>query len=111
MSAKPLPPTISPTGGCLRLACCIPFCRRTFRNDKKGTPWPEGSLVICGKHWRSGPGDLRRRNRELRRLHRRVRRLLDTRKRSRLEAVVSRWESDNWNRIRLAIVERAAGIA
>lgn len=45
-------PAVAPEGGCARLACCIPFCGRTFRRDKSGAPWTEGSQVMCGKHWR-----------------------------------------------------------
>jgi hypothetical protein len=66
---KPVVPAVAPPGGCERLACCIPFCRRTFRNDKRGTPWPEGSHVICGKHWRLGSAIVRRRYSRLKRLH------------------------------------------
>ena len=67
-AASPTAPVIAPEGGCLRLACCVPFCRRTFKNDKAGTPWREGSRVICGKHWRMGSATTRRRQRRLRRL-------------------------------------------
>ncbi|BEV44742.1 hypothetical protein [Afipia carboxidovorans] len=28
-----------------RIACCVPFCRRTCRNDSGFAEW------ICGKHW------------------------------------------------------------
>lgn len=65
---KPTAPVIAPEGGCIRLACCIPFCRRTFRNDKKETPWPAGSEVMCGKHWRLVSAARRRRYNRLRRL-------------------------------------------
>lgn len=29
-----------------RISCCVPFCRRTTRNDGTFSEW------ICGKHWR-----------------------------------------------------------
>jgi len=29
-----------------RIPCCVPFCRRTTRNDGSFTEW------ICAKHWR-----------------------------------------------------------
>ncbi len=61
------PPVVG-DGQAVRLTCCIPFCRRTFRNDKNGTPWPEGSEVICGKHWRLISRDRRRRYARLRRI-------------------------------------------
>lgn len=28
-----------------RITCCIPYCKRTLRNDKGYKEW------ICGKHW------------------------------------------------------------
>lgn len=28
-----------------RITCCVPFCRRTYRNDKDFREW------ICHKHW------------------------------------------------------------
>lgn len=62
-------PAIATPGGCPRLACCIPFCRRTFRNDKKGTPWPEGMETMCGKHWRLVSKGRRRRYSRLFRLY------------------------------------------
>lgn len=68
---KPTAPVIAPEGGCLRLACCVPFCRRTFKNDKVGTPWPKGSRILCGKHWRLGSATLRRRHSRLSRLQKR----------------------------------------
>jgi len=30
----------------MRIACCIPFCRRTARNDKGWAEW------MCCNHWR-----------------------------------------------------------
>ncbi len=94
-----------------RLACCIPYCRRTFRQDKKLTPWPKGQVIMCGKHWRTAPADLRARDRQLRRLLRKVERLLPSGKRRRMRWIVARWHDQNWHRARLAITERAAGIA
>lgn len=93
-----------------RLACCIPHCRRTFRNDKKLTPWPEGTWVMCGKHWRSAPRDLILRERRLRRTLRRIRTLKDQKRREGLENVVWRWLDALWNKIRTAATERAMGI-
>lgn len=65
---KPVVPAVAPPGGCPRLACCIPFCRRAFRHDKAGTPWPEGMEVMCGKHWRMVSRERRRRYSKLHRL-------------------------------------------
>lgn len=98
-------------GVTVRLSCCIPHCRRTFRNDKNGTPWPKGSIIMCGKHWRTAPAELRQRDRKLRRLLRKVERLVDVKKGRRLWRVVARWHNQNWHRARQIITERAAGIA
>lgn len=35
-----------------RIACCIPGCRRTFKHKGEDE-------VICGKHWRLGPTEIR----------------------------------------------------
>lgn len=32
-----------------RIACCVPFCRRTRKNDGDGGDW------ICSIHWRGVP--------------------------------------------------------
>lgn len=98
-------------GIAVRLACCIPHCRRTFRQDKRETPWPEGSIIMCGKHWRTAPADLRERDRRLRRMLRKIERLVPGGKRRRMWSVVARWHDQNWHRARLIITERAAGIA
>lgn len=110
MSVKPSYPAEG-DGVTVRLACCIPHCRRTFRNDKKLTPWPKGSLVICGKHWRTAPADLRQRDRRLRRLARKAERLMPGRKQRRMCAIVWRWHRQTWDHARTIITERALGIA
>lgn len=47
-----------------RLPCCVPFCRRTFKND-------EGFVeMICGKHWRMASQVKRRRRTRLFRAYR-----------------------------------------
>jgi len=35
-----------------RIRCCVPFCRRTFKADG-------ATEVICGKHWRAVPAEVR----------------------------------------------------
>ncbi|TQX92353.1 hypothetical protein EQW76_00740 [Rhizobium sp. rho-13.1] len=46
-----------------RIPCCVPYCRRTFKND-------EGCKeVICGKHWRLASPVLRRRKIKLFRMY------------------------------------------
>lgn len=93
-----------------RLACCIPHCRRTYRNDKALTPWPRGSEVMCGKHYKAAPLDLRQRDRQLRRLLRRVDRLKDAKKRHQLGCRVVAWQHGCFARIKAAVTERAMGI-
>lgn len=97
-------------GECVRLSCCVPFCRRTFRNDKKGTPWPKGSIIMCGKHWRMAPAEMRANDKRLRRMLRNIGRLVPSPKARRMWDLVARWHNENWERARKAIVERAAGI-
>ena len=108
---KPIAPAIAPPGGCERLGCCIPFCRRTFRQDKKLTPWPAGSVIMCGKHWRTAPLELRQRDRHLRRLIKKIERLVPNPKARRMHDRVRRWHDQNWFRAEKIINERAAGIA
>lgn len=107
---KPTYPAVG-DGVTVRLACCIPHCRRTFRYDKGGNPWPQGHIVMCGQHWRSGPADLRARNRTLRRLLRKARRLMNAEQRIRLELRLMEWENRSWDRVKDAVIERAMGIA
>lgn len=107
---KPAWPVVAPEGGCERLACCIPFCRRTFRNDKKGTPWQAGMEVMCSKHYQTAPLDLRQRDRQLRRLLRKAERLLNGRKRHVLGRRIVTWQWECFAKIKLAVTERAAGI-
>lgn len=93
-----------------RLSCCVPFCRRTFKND-------EGhEETICGKHWRLSDQHLRRRRTKMERRYR---------KRfgkngyweypagspARIEAV-RLWNIIDrlWERCKRQAIERAAGI-
>lgn len=101
---KPVVPAIAPPGGCERLSCCIPFCRRTFRNDKKLTPWPEGMETMCGKHWRLGSVVFRRRHSRLMRLYKRG---PSDAIRFQIFIMLERL----WDRIKKQATERAGGIA
>lgn len=103
---KPKEPAIAPAGGCERLACCIPFCGRTFKNDRKGTPWPKGSEVVCGKHWRLADKSLRV---SFRRLSRLIKRIPDDR--PRVGVMVTKRANAVFERIKSQVTERAAGIA
>jgi hypothetical protein len=106
---KPTYPAVG-DGLTTRLACCIPHCRRTFRNDKQLTPWSEGAEVICGKHYRMAPADLLARDRRLRRLCRRADRLAPTKQNYRLNRRLVVWQWQCFARIKAAVTERAMGI-
>lgn len=93
-----------------RISCCVPFCRRTFKNDEGCTE------VICGKHWRLAAPHLRRRKTKLFRLYRK--RFGDTPfweypagSPKRLEAVkIDRLCDRAWKICKKQAIERAAGI-
>lgn len=54
-----------------RISCCVPYCRRTARNDKGYGEW------ICGKHWPLVPRSMKRRRRELDRRVEKIKRMWD----------------------------------
>jgi hypothetical protein len=111
-AAKPTAPVTAPAGGCVRLACCVPFCRRTFKQDRAGTPWNEGAEVMCGKHFRILPAELRARKRKVRKLWRKANALApETPHREKMIDVIGRWEWDLWQLGKLQATEKAAGIA
>ncbi len=66
--------------------------------------------IMCGKHYRNCPPDLRARDKRLRRTLRRIDRLMDAKKRYQLGSRVVRWINQNWERARDIIIERAGGI-
>lgn len=103
---RALPPIVG-DGHSTRLACCIPFCRRTFRYDKNGTPWPEGHETMCGKHWRMIGKDRRRRWSKLYRLYKNKRGTLQGDMADR----VARMLSAEFDRFKKIATEAAAGIA
>lgn len=75
-----------------RIPCCVPFCRRTRRNDIGFEEW------ICDDHWRAVPAPMRRvYSRALRRYRRGV-------------GGYGEPESRLWRRLRRAAVEAAAGL-
>lgn len=100
------PPAIA-DGQCVRLSCCVPFCRRTFRNDKSGTPWPKFSETMCGKHWRLINVGRRRRYKKLERMLRNRKGVLQGALADRIVGLL--WAE--WGRMKAAAIERAAGIA
>lgn len=92
-----------------RIACCVPFCRRTTRAGGF-EEW------ICGNHWRSVPRTLRaRKTRLIRRYRRRhgdrAPHLYASGSPERIDAV----KNDQllrtiWDRCKAAAIEAAAGI-
>lgn len=78
--------------GRLRITCCVPYCRRTYRNDEGFAEW------ICGDHWRAVPKDQRRAWARLRRRRRRGMPMAPERG-ARL-----------WARLKRAAIEAALGI-
>lgn len=105
MPARALPPVVG-DGQAVRLTCCVPFCRRTFRNDKNGTPWPEGHEVMCGKHWRMVGKDRRRRWSKLYRLYKNKRGTLQGDMADR----IARLLNAEFDRFKKIATEAAAGI-
>lgn len=108
--AKPSWPAVG-DGVTIRLACCIPHCRRTFRNDKKLTPWSQGMEVICGKHYRMAPAFLIERDRRLRRLSRKADKLRPSKANFRLCRRIVVWQWQCFAKIKAVVTERAMGIA
>lgn len=81
----------------VRIACCIPFCRRGT------TKFPGSAEIICGPHWRLAPKALRRRLSKVRRL---AKRESDPVRLQRLETLDWRL----WDRIKAASTEAAMGV-
>ena len=73
--------------GQTRLVCCVPFCRRTYRNDRGFDEW------ICGPHWHQTSRTWRRR-------------FFLFRRRGREDLANRMWAS-----LKTQAIERAAGIS
>lgn len=54
-----------------RITCCVPFCRRTYRNDEGFVEW------ICAPHWRAVPLRYRRFRRKARNAYDAAQALID----------------------------------
>lgn len=79
-----------------RIACCVPFCRRTCRNDRGWAEW------ICGNHWRLVPKQYRRA----------YQRFLRHRRKPPRDTVLTASAGDRlWSRVKRAAFEAAGGIA
>lgn len=92
-----------------RLACCVPFCRRTRRKETYNE-W------ICAKHWAAVPVTLRKRKALM---YRRYRKQFGNTpywkypagSPDRIEAVrLDRLCRVTWERCKVAAIEKAAGI-
>lgn len=79
-----------------RVPCCVPFCRRTYRDD-------DGSCVeaICGKHFRLADKNLRIKLTKCRRQVRTGKRSLERGR---------KLDDYLWGKIKKQAIERAAGI-
>lgn len=99
-----------------RIACCVPFCRRTADASK----FP-GQEIICGPHWRSIPAAIRARRTQLKARARRVERLLMRKgfrhkpgivtKVDAMERTFDRLWSRHWAELKAAAIESAAGVS
>lgn len=107
MTARVLPPAVG-DGKAVRLTCCIPFCRRTFANGKNGTPWPERSEVICGRHWRLVDKPTRARHRRAWKL---VEKIEQRHGKQRTWHFARMTAFRIWDRIKVQATEAAVGIA
>lgn len=95
-----------------RIPCEVPFCRRTADAAK----YPEGTRIICGKHWRTAPVTWRARWGRLRKRYRRKFGAEEPWKfkagsPERIEAVrLKRLIHELWLRCRKAAIEASGGI-
>lgn len=96
-----------------RIACCVPFCRRTLRNDRGFAEW------ICGKHWAAVRKVTKRRRRIAERAAARASERFDKLYQEqggfyepqfqRIQ-VANRLAAALWERCKTEAIERAAGI-
>lgn len=85
-----------------RIACQVPFCRRT-------APDRGQTEVICGRHWRTADKALTRRYKAL---YRWIERNKDNQAPEALPILRRRWYAAEraWKRIKQQAIERAMGI-
>jgi hypothetical protein len=78
-----------------RMSCCVPFCRRTRKDDGRFSEW------ICPKHWKPVPTRLKA-----------LKKACDRRVRSTLGLAHEERERANriWDRCKRAAIEAAGGI-
>ncbi|HVJ44684.1 MAG TPA: hypothetical protein VM639_24520 [Dongiaceae bacterium] len=82
-----------------RIACEVPFCRRTAPKAK----YEEGTRIICWKHWRLGDAHHRKRYSRANRL---IKRGVQGETLERCQMIADH----AWERIRIQAIERAGGI-
>lgn len=96
-----------------RIACLVPFCRRTLRNDGGFAEW------ICGKHWAAVRKVTKRRRRIAERAARRASERFDTlymeqggvyEPQFQRVMAAKRLSAALWDRCKTEAIERAAGI-
>lgn len=91
-----------------RIACCVPFCRRTARDDGA-----EGHEIICGKHWRLADKELTQRYKKLsRQVSRDMEKDPHKLSWSERERIVNDYKRCDmlWRNIKTQAIERAAGL-
>lgn len=89
-------PTVEEKVASGRIACCVPGCGRTYKDEHPG----EKHELICGKHWQLADKASRKLHADLRRKGRQRGWTM------RLERI---WQW-NWKRIKKQVIERALGI-
>lgn len=88
-----------------RIPCCVPFCRRTAARQH----YPDAEEIICGKHFRTTSGTLRRRMTKIRRTWKRELARNYTFANTKIERL---WALDHrlWARIKKQAIELAVGL-
>jgi hypothetical protein len=99
-----------------RIACCVPFCRRTIGKAKLG----RDDEWICSKHWPAVPRALKRRHRKAKQIVQRAQDRFNAQyeeqdfsfKESQFQRVQAAWSlaAAIWSRCKAAAIEAAAGI-
>jgi len=77
----------------MRIACCVPFCRRTHKDDLHISEW------ICQEHWREVPTMRRKAYARMKRRWKKYGKRFDA------EMCMAAWRS-----LKKMAIERAAGI-
>ena len=99
-----------------RIKCVVPHCRRTASKER----FPTAEEIICGKHWRMIPREVRDVRAKLKRRSRKISRLMLRRKLREkpkidvqlhsIDCLIHRRWVKNWEACKRAAVEAAGGI-